>query len=473
MIKKIAKTIKTIIRNFKNLFKDSCINNKTGQSQKQSSDLGRDIEDTLENRLSHWNGYIREKAILGIESALRRDDLIKVFNILLTRANDWVPEVRAAALKKIDELIKFIPPSTIIEILPKVYHLQKCSRANHESLISMVEDNLLKAPTTILLDEINNNDKIISRACFSIIIKKKLLPVLSIIETGINSSDIIIKLKASDLLKNLTREQFDDLYPKLYKIKCMSVRREIIRVCAQFDSEVSPRIMQGLLDQSKSVAFTAIYYARKLGFDLHGFYLDVLNNYKLYSQKQIMQITDNITELKMECLYRELLNIFNEATSMNIRLNALNALINYSEFDFNKEIITLCVNDDLLCAVISNRLLEHLPRPVPQVEKYYDLLKNNNSFETKRLVVTIVLRVYGFWNAIIAIMNIHDRVSAQDFELLGLNYLVSNFKYKHVSTISLDKNQHEYIQKWIEKNPDEKAMIELLNNNGFVSTTIC
>lgn len=98
------------------------------------------VIDSLEDRLSHSDGYIREKAILEIRATSDREALIKKIGYLMIRANDWVPQVRIAAFAKIKELLEFIPPDSIIQTLPQVYRLQGCNRANHTPLISLIED---------------------------------------------------------------------------------------------------------------------------------------------------------------------------------------------------------------------------------------------------------------------------------------------------------------------------------------------
>lgn len=427
------------------------------------------VAKTGEHNLEDPDGYAREAAINEIELTKEDDKLIQTLERLLIRANDWVPQVRFAATKKIIEILDNINPEQIIKLLPHIYRLQNCRRANHEQLIGKMEDHLLKAPIDVLLNGVNDHNQKVARACFAIIMRDKLLPLISVVELGLKHVDVIINLRASYLLKNLSKDEFDYLYPTIFNMKNPFVRREVIRGCAQFDSQVSPRIVKGLLDQSVAVASTASYYAKQLGFDFKEFYLDVLSNKTLYSQKILNQVIASIKNYNISELYPTLLNYYHDSPSIKARLAALKTLISFDEFNLNDEIINMCVEEDPLLAKISSDILDRLPIPVAESNIFYDFLGDSCSIETKRFVTKVLLQVKGFWDNLIVLMAIYEKVSNQEFQILGLEYLCSNLKYNHVYLRKPSYTQIEIIKKWIIRHPDAYLIINLVRNDRHVA----
>jgi HEAT repeat protein len=74
------------------------------------------------------SGYKRENAVrrlgmLGDPAAL---------DSLLRRANDWVPQVRLAALHAIRQLMIPANANAFVSSLPEIFHLEQCGRASTE-----------------------------------------------------------------------------------------------------------------------------------------------------------------------------------------------------------------------------------------------------------------------------------------------------------------------------------------------------
>ncbi len=85
----------------------------------------------------HPNGYLREKAVLLLAGCWRS------LPFILLRMNDWVPQVRAAALKAFDCRMQKLAVGELQESLPYAEKLGKGSRAFHGSYIDRLYQLLL------------------------------------------------------------------------------------------------------------------------------------------------------------------------------------------------------------------------------------------------------------------------------------------------------------------------------------------
>src|SRR4051812_1010221 len=79
--------------------------------------------------ISHYSGYVREAAIaraveLGGSSSL--DSITK-------RVNDWVPEVRRAAMNALLTLLATVPAEHFVSIIPRLRGLMLATRTDHRS----------------------------------------------------------------------------------------------------------------------------------------------------------------------------------------------------------------------------------------------------------------------------------------------------------------------------------------------------
>src|ERR1700741_4148225 len=106
-----------------------------GEKQNFPRKLGSSIfaQPGLEDLLamsSHANGFKRENAVrrlgmLGNPMAIPS---------LIVRANDWVPQVRAAARDALSKLLRAGNGEAFVASLPAIMHLQTCTRDNHREL---------------------------------------------------------------------------------------------------------------------------------------------------------------------------------------------------------------------------------------------------------------------------------------------------------------------------------------------------
>jgi HEAT repeat protein len=180
------------------------------------------VEDLL--RLSSsFDGFKRENAV-------RRLGLIGdpvAIPALIVRANDWVPEVRAAAY---GALVKMLTPANAVAFvssLPQLLHLQKCTRGDHSSLLQAVQEFLVRDGNVEALHASWQSENVpVARLVTRLLIAKQALPASQIIRHGLAHEDVVIRAIAIDLLRDLEDDDFEQALAKALNDRYMPVRRE-------------------------------------------------------------------------------------------------------------------------------------------------------------------------------------------------------------------------------------------------------
>jgi hypothetical protein len=181
--------------------------------------------DELLKLADSWNGFEREKAVkqlgtIGNSSALP---------MLIKRANDWVPQVRAAAYSAIEGLLVEENALIFINKLPIIYHLENCYRNDHENLIQTVESFLLRTENqTKVVDGCIHSNPFVARRCLRLIIDHQLLKPYQIVVLCIKSLDIVVRSSAANLCKLLTDDELKEFIEFGLKDPFMPVRREML-----------------------------------------------------------------------------------------------------------------------------------------------------------------------------------------------------------------------------------------------------
>ena len=172
---------------------------------------------------SSFDGFRRENAV-------RRLGLIGnpvAIPALIVRANDWVPEVRAAAN---DALVKMLTPANalaFVSSLPQLLHLQKCTRGDHSSLLQAVQEFLVRDGNVEALHASWRSENApVARLVTRLLIAKQTLPAAQIIRHGLAHEDVVIRAIVIDLLRDLAGDDFEQALATALHDRYMPVRRE-------------------------------------------------------------------------------------------------------------------------------------------------------------------------------------------------------------------------------------------------------
>lgn len=151
----------------------------------------------------HYNGYIREKAVLCL--GLMRE--ISALPELIIRVNDWAEPVRRAARQSIKRLLT---ANNIIEFrdnLPDFIGLLNCSRDNHQILIDEIL-NFLSLPDnkSVLFDGLFSINKNVARLSLNILIERRLFPQKQIFHEAMRNSDPLVRMMAAKYQLTVTQQ---------------------------------------------------------------------------------------------------------------------------------------------------------------------------------------------------------------------------------------------------------------------------
>jgi len=206
--------------------------------------------------ISHYSGYVREAAIaraveLGGSSSL--DSITK-------RVNDWVPEVRRAAMNALLTLLATVPAEHFVSIIPRLRGLMLATRTDHRSWLFEFERRLVEAGgTKAILAAMTGSDFRLRRTAFFVAVDHQLLSPNETIELGLNSGDIVLARSAVALL---------DLAPALDRAKYIELATESpfgpIRLAAlnhisgdKSSSDYEPFLWRSTLDSQGSLRTAA------------------------------------------------------------------------------------------------------------------------------------------------------------------------------------------------------------------------
>ncbi|MBU2969837.1 hypothetical protein KO527_10810 [Pseudoalteromonas sp. C2R02] len=216
----------------------------------------------------HWNGYKREEAVKKL-CALNKSEAIPK---LILRANDWVPEVRKAALESITSFASKNHAEAFVLYLPDLYHLRNCARNNHEDLINYIEQYLVtNTNSQFVIQGINNENELIARACITLCIDFELIDPVSIVKVGLQHNDIIVRAKSSYLLRKLTGIEQVNALKLALKDSFMPIRREAFQICLKTDESVS-FIEPYLYDRHSSIREIALKKLQLQSVDIPSIY---------------------------------------------------------------------------------------------------------------------------------------------------------------------------------------------------------
>src|SRR5687767_13043143 len=141
---------------------------KTFLSNLGSTLIGQPGFDDLLAMAYSPNGFRRENAVrrlgmLGNPLAIP---------CLVVRANDWVPQVRAAAVDAITRMLKSGNGMAFVTYLPQILHLEHCRRGDHTELLQSVHAFLLRQENRdALLDGLASTDSRVARIVTRLLVR--------------------------------------------------------------------------------------------------------------------------------------------------------------------------------------------------------------------------------------------------------------------------------------------------------------
>jgi HEAT repeat protein len=313
-------------------------------------------QEGLEDLLSmseHWDGYKRENAVrrlgmLGNPLAIQK---------LLVRVNDWVPEVRDAARESILKLAVTDNTEAFIHYLPDLYHLRTCGRGDHRVFIEAIEAFLSdNESSNFLIQGLDNEDPLVVRHCMSLIIRHDLLATETIVQKCLDHSDVVVRVRASGLLRKLNGEILESVLSKALIDRFMPIRREAFQIAIRHSAYSKDLPEKYLFDRHPSIRGLAIRFLVKNGVDVKTIYL---RNIKSLEPKILRCVIWGLGELNCSESISSIKGFLNNSHP-SVRKQTINSLAKLME-DGSSEILISCLGDDssAVCKEAARLLSKH------------------------------------------------------------------------------------------------------------------
>jgi HEAT repeat protein len=230
----------------------------------------------------HPSGFIREAAVKQIGD-VAVDPLLTGF--LLLRVNDWVEQVRDAALRALEPRLAG-PVEVMLPNLGLLWLLQERKRTDHRPLLEAVREQLLDPRAEgVLMSAIASPDQVTARTAFEIACAAPDERRIVFIERGLKHCDPIIRLMSARAARRLGPAGHGLLSP-VRNDPSMPVRREALYAALSTPEEQRREIlMAALLDWHPSIRHAARVYLREMDHesapDFRTFYLSAAQHDKL------------------------------------------------------------------------------------------------------------------------------------------------------------------------------------------------
>ena len=131
---------------------------------------------------------------------------------LLERTNDWVPEVRKAAVEAVVGLLSPANTVAFVRCLPELDRIKGRRRANHASLVTQIEDFLVQLENREkLLSALQDEQPLVRHACLRLCASRGLLENADLVRRALGGSDVWARRLAARKLHDLAPEALQEL----------------------------------------------------------------------------------------------------------------------------------------------------------------------------------------------------------------------------------------------------------------------
>lgn len=231
--------------------------------------------EVLQQYAPESSGYVREEV-------LKRCIALKPLALLpavMARLNDWVPQVRHAAR---EALAALLPQMTVTQLAPLLHALLRLhthGRGDSAAWLAGFEAKLLQKMTLPDLCALaRGSERRTARAAVSLIERHGLLAPAAIVQLIVaRRDDVVLAQRAIALCASLTPDQRAAAYHVAASSHFGAVRTVAVRALLSMENQARTQIAQAALeDVQTSVRQTAIAYLLTTGFDVRGYYRNVL-----------------------------------------------------------------------------------------------------------------------------------------------------------------------------------------------------
>lgn len=223
-----------------------------------------------------YDGFTREDAVRQLG---RLADPIALIP-LLRRANDWVPQVRVAALEALRSLMIPANATAFVQHLPAIFHLEKCRRASHSAFLQDCLQYLCKSENSaIVIAGLNATDVRVRRLCVKVAFTQDIMPPNELVRRAITDPDQAIQQIGASQLFSLGIGEASLVIKDAITSRSASVRRAAFHIYSTTADVNSTLAMaqKFSVDDSSMVRESALAWLLEKRIDVGEMYMDILD----------------------------------------------------------------------------------------------------------------------------------------------------------------------------------------------------
>lgn len=189
-------------------------------------------------------GYVREAAALRAGECL----LPQTLPALIRRVNDWVPQVRDAAMSSVAQFVLADRVADFVAALPEIVRLRTGSRADHTVFLATLEQWMGEHPKRPKLSDLAfEDDPRVARAYFALELRRPSPDLAAVIDAGLQNPDRVIRWIACDLIQKIDRSDKAAYALRLLGMRQRWLKYHGLKYLAEVDAGAAQRVAERCL----------------------------------------------------------------------------------------------------------------------------------------------------------------------------------------------------------------------------------
>lgn len=215
---------------------------------------------SLSEALNHGTGHIRAAA-LERSAHWRHADLLP---LVLIRLNDWVPQVREAALRTLESYLDQGDPvisAKLVSLLPEIAALSLRQRTDHQPTQIKLESYLQRpANRHLLVAGLRDNEARCARYCFRLLQSASALPMTELADLALKRKDAVLTSDVLNACKALDPGAQDAISRQLLHSPFNTARAAALLAILRSDQTDKASVVNALLFDRTALVREVIWH---------------------------------------------------------------------------------------------------------------------------------------------------------------------------------------------------------------------
>lgn len=362
------------------------------------------------------NGYEREAGLLALDNTVLNSEDILV--ALLLRLNDWVPQVRQAAIDKTPSWVRACDKGFILKHLHKIDQLKNKERADHTEFIRFCHQ-LFANEKALLLHMLVGSDTKAALSSFELLMEYQLIDVSELLGWVDRIKDVVTLSRLAVFVETISCEQFLQLEPVLAKPAYKDFKSAYLRCYVRCHHESATFVKAHLFSKTKGVCETAYFLAKAQQLDPIAIYKRILLDTR--AAANLLKSTLMMREFlaKESWYYEQVACLVLTHDTLSIRRKALRQLIKYDPTRAKKIVFKAMQSTDIELIELVGAHLSKLMIGIDEVRALL-CFEAAPCLAAQQLWVTLVDAKMHEWQQLLTWLNVYDRCDKALYEQLQI-----------------------------------------------------